>query len=102
MKNLLRSIAITCPLLVAPSCKAIHEILDVPGAVAEDVGGVIPGDVEPAPEVEASPKVTPEQIGEVAQTGTSILTGNSLLAAAVGSLATLIAGVFLKRKKATA
>ena len=99
MKKFLGPFLVACPLLVAPSCKAIHEILDVPGAVAEDVGGVIPGDVEPAPEEEA-PKVTPEQIGEVAQTGTSILTGNSLLAAAVGSLATLIAGVFLKRKKA--
>lgn len=102
MKHFLRALVVTCPLLVTPSCKAIHEMLDVPGAVAEDVGGVIPGEEEPAPEVEASPSVTPEQIGEVAQTGTSILTGNSILAAAVGGLATLIAGVFLKRKKATA
>lgn len=101
MKNFLRALAITCPLLVTPSCKAIHELLDVPGAVAEDVGGVIP-EGESAPEAEAGPSVTPEQIGDIAKDGTQLVTGNSILALAVGSLVTLLAGVFLKRKKATA
>ena len=100
MKKFLVPFLVACPLLVVPaSCSTLQELLDVPGAVAEDVGEVIPGEEEPAPEVEAGPSVTPEQIGEVAQTGTSILTGNSILAAAVGALATMIAGVFLRKKK---
>jgi LPXTG-motif cell wall-anchored protein len=97
MKKLLLPFLVASPLLVAASCSTLHELLDVPGAVAEDVGGVIPG--EPAPEVEPAPTITPEAIGEVAETGTSILTGNSLLAATVGGLVTIIAGFFLRRKK---
>lgn len=97
MKKYLIPFVVACPLLVAPACSTLQEILDVPGAVAEDVGGVLPG--EPAPEVEAGPSITPEAIGEVAETGTSILTGNSLLAATVGGLVTIIAGFFLRKKK---
>ena len=99
MKKFLVPFLVASPLLLAaPACSTLKEILDVPGAVAEDVGGVLP-DGEPAPEVEAGPTITPEAIGEVAETGTSILTGNSLLAATVGGLVTIIAGFFLRRKK---
>ena len=44
MKKLILSALIASPLLLAaPACSTLHEILDVPGAVAEDIGGVIYG-----------------------------------------------------------
>jgi hypothetical protein len=100
MKKLLVPFLVSAPLLCAASCSTIGELLDVPGAVAEDVGGVIPGvEGEPAQEP-AGP--SPEAIGEIAKDGTQLLTGNSILALAVGSLVTLLAGVFLKKRKTAA
>ena len=100
MKKLLVPFLVSAPLLGAASCSTLSELLDVPGAVAEDVGGVIPG-VEQEPAVEpAGP--SPEAIGEIAKDGTQLLTGNSILALTVGSLVTLLAGVFLRKKKPAA
>ncbi len=100
MKAFLRAFFVACPLLVAPACSTLHEILDVPGAVAEDVGGVIPEGEAPAQE--AAPAVTPEVIGKAAESGTAIITGNQAIAGLVGAAVAMLAGLFLKKKKATA
>jgi len=85
MKKLLLILPLLC---AAPACKTIDALLDVPGAAAEDVGGVVPG----------SP--TADTAGQVAATGTTLLTGNAALGAGVGALVTILAGMFLKKRKA--
>lgn len=91
MKNLLLVLPLLC---VAPSCKTLDSLLEVPAAVVEDVGGAVDttvGVVDPSPEAKVA--------GQVADTGVSILTGNAALGAAAGSIVTILASIFLRKRK---
>lgn len=92
MKRLILAATLSIPLA---SCHTLKEVLDVPTAVVSDVGGAVdvvtPGDSAVA-----------ETAGQVAATGTTVLTGNPALGAAAGALVTGLAAFFIsKRRKAT-
>lgn len=108
MKKMFIPFVVACPLLAIPACSALQEIMDVPVAVVEDVGGLVDGvggvvegvgDVIPDDAPQAAPAVAPEDIGKAAEIGTTLVTGSTALAALVGGVVTMLASVFLKKKK---
>ena len=91
MKKLILAACLVFPL---SSCHTLGAVLGVPAAVAEDVGGAV--DV-------VTPDPIAETAGQVAATGTTVLTGNPALGAAAGALVTGVAAFFIsKRRKPTA
>ena len=89
MKKLLLPFLLIVPL---SSCHTLGALLGVPAAVAEDVTGAV-GAVTPDSSAVA------ETAGQVAATGTTVLTGNPALGAAAGALVTGIAAFFISKRR---
>lgn len=82
--------ALLSVLLLTPACATTRELLDVPGAVLEDVGGAVGA---------VTPEVEPTAVGETAGSVATLATGNPLIGAGVGAMATALAAVFLAKRK---
>lgn len=93
MKRLILASLLAFP---CASCSTLDSLLDVPAAVATDVGGAVDAASEVVTPAE---KATADTAGQVAATGTTILTGNAALGAAAGSLVTLLASFLIQRRK---
>lgn len=82
-------------LALTPACHTLGELMDVPSAVVQDVGGAV--DV-----VTPDDQAAAETAGSVAQTGTTLLTGNAALGAGAGALVTTLVLWLRKKKKPAA